>query len=515
MIQGTASHVGKSVMTAALCRIFKNRGYRVAPFKAQNMSNNSYVTPGGLEVARAQAVQAEACGLQPQVEMSPVLLKPESDCRVQAVVMGKPLLRAPSLFDQSYRRTLAPVVLSALEKLRRENELVIIEGAGSPAEVNLKQRDIVNMMIAKAVKAPVILVGDIDCGGVFAQFVGTLALLDRAEKSRVKALLINKFRGNLALLEPGLRWLERKTRRKVLGVVPYLSDMALAEEDSFAGHDSHGAVLRANRRLDAVSGGKRDRRQEAAGQDELLVDVLWLPRISNFTDFDLLARWPNVKLRYLHEPDRHQTPDLLILPGTKSTLADLHFLRKSGLADYVLRCARAGSWIFGICGGYQMLGEKITDPDGVESQEKKCVGLGLLPAVTHFKSQKRTCRVRAFHPQSGLHVDGYEIHMGQTRVSGRAKPLFQIAGKPEGAWLDAAGPGKAKIFGTYLHGLFENPAFLHYFLNERRAAAGLKAQPLEQVPAGMAQGTSIYDQLAQKVEPELDMDFLLKLADLK
>ncbi len=542
MIQGTASHVGKSMMTVALRRILRNRGYRVAPFKSQNMSNNSYVTPEGLEVARAQAVQAEACGLEPCVEMSPILLKPESDMRVQAVVMGKPWRNAPCLFDNHYRMVFEPVVLAALQKLRREYEVVVIEGAGSPAEVNLKKRDIVNMRIAQAVRAPVVLVGNIDWGGVFAQFVGTMELLTTSEQKRVKAFLINKFRGSLELLKPGLTWLERRTHRKVLGVVPYLTDLGLAEEDSLPEKDGHrlpaanpnpaklrapniNVILRLDRRI--RGGDSRLRGNDtgvllgdlSGGRDDLLIDVVWLPRLSNFTDFDLLARWPKVTLRYLQKPDRHRIPDLIILPGTKSTIADLEFLRKTGLADHLMRCARAGTWIFGVCGGYQMLGEKIFDPGQVESSQKECRGLGLLPVVTHFQSQKKTCRVRGVHLASGVTVQGYEIHMGETRLRRKLKPLFNILernahpvnAEPEGVMLETGGPGGTKIFGTYLHGLFENAGFLHEFLNERRLALGLDAQPLEQLPDGVTKDDAVYDQLAQKVESSLDMDFLLKI----
>jgi len=515
MIQGTASHVGKSVLTAALCRIFKNRGVRVAPFKAQNMSNNSFVTPDGFEIARAQAMQAEACGIEPHVWMSPVLLKPESDRRVQTVVMGRPWKKQLSLLEKNYRKTLEPIVLDALHQLRKNYDLVVIEGAGSPAEVNLQANDIVNMTIARAVKAPVILVGDIDAGGVFAQFVGTLELLPPADRKRVKAFLINKFRGDLGLLKPGLSWLEKKTSRRVLGVVPFLSDMDLAEEDSLSTQTAAVEGLRANRQLDQVSGLSRDRRHFTAGQTQLLIDVLWLPRLSNFTDFDLLAKQPGVRLRWMHEPDRHTVPDLIILPGTKSTMADLDFLRRSGLADYVLRSSRAGSWVLGICGGYQMLGEQILDREQVESSNKKGLGLGLLPAVTVFRRKKQTCRVQALHTQSGLTVHGYEIHMGETRLHGKTKAMFQITQRNgthlqktlEGASLKR---GKSLILGTYLHGVLQNADFVHWFLDDLRGSRGLT--PMTE--SGVRQELEIYDRLARKVQDSIDMDFLLRMADI-
>jgi len=515
MIQGTASHVGKSVMTAAICRIFKNLGIRVAPFKAQNMSNNSFVTADGLEIARAQAMQAEACGIEPHVWMSPVLLKPESDQRVQTVVMGRPWKKKLSLLEKNYRKTLEPMVLDALHQLRKNYDLVVIEGAGSPAEVNLQANDIVNMTIARAVKAPVILVGDIDAGGVFAQFVGTLELLHPSDRKRVKAFLINKFRGNLGLLKPGLTWLEKKTSRRVLGVVPFLNDMDLAEEDSLSTPASAAEGLRANRKLDQVSGLSRDRRLYSAEQTELLVDVLWLPRLSNFTDFDLLAKQPGVRMRWLHEPDRHTVPDLIILPGTKSTMADLAFLRRSGLADYVLRSARAGSAILGICGGYQMLGEKILDVEKVESSHRTSLGLGLLPAVTEFYQEKKTCRVQAVHLQSGQVVQGYEIHMGATELHGKAKAMFNITERNgvslrktlEGACVQR---GESPIFGTYLHGVLNNVPFLHWFLNDLRIRRGLPVV----TAAGPEQNRDVYDGLAEKVQTSIDMDFLRQMADI-
>jgi len=521
MIQGTASHVGKSVITAALCRIFKNRGVRVAPFKSQNMSNNSWVTADGGEIGRAQAVQAEACGIEPSVLMNPVLLKPESDASAQVVVLGRPVSSVRTLTHPRYRRLVEPAMLDSLKTLRKKYDLVILEGAGSPAEVNLRRTDLVNMRMAQAANAPVILVGNIDWGGVFAQFVGTLELLPARDRSRVKALLINQFRGDGKVLQPGVRWLERRTKRKVLGVVPYFSDLEIAEEDSLASNSSHGPALRTNRKLDLISGRTRDRRLVAAGRDELLIDVLWLPRMSNFTDFDQLARMPKVKLRFLHEPDRHQVPDLIFLPGTKSTAADLAHLRKSGMADYLLRAQRAGSWVVGICGGYQMLGQWIHDPEAVESKRKKTAGLELLPVETHFARTKETTRVQALHESSGTPVEAYEIHMGRTRSRGRSQPFFKVLrrgerpvpAEPEGVYRPGRA-GEGAVFGTYLHGAFNSPAFLQHFLNNLRAARGLEALSENENNSCDLPGSGLYDTLAAKIEPYLDVDFLLKMADL-
>jgi cobyric acid synthase len=450
--------------------------------------------------------------------MNPILLKPDTDCEAQVIALGKPDSKIRFIGHADYQTRYWPVVLDALEQLRNRYDLVVIEGAGSPAEVNLKARDIVNMNLAKAVQSPVILVGDIDWGGVFAQLVGTYELLEPDERALVKAFLINKFRGDLQLLAPGVAWLEERTGIRNLGVVPFLSDLEFAEEDSIhaAGPQGHLEGLRANTALDAISGKGRDFRSVSARQDQLLIDVLWLPRISNFTDFDPLRREPGVVLRFLHQPDRHSLPDLVILPGTKSTIADLEFLRQSGLADYLMRCYGAGVPVLGICGGFQMLGERLLDPDRVESKDGGAAGLGLLPCVTHYRREKTTVSVRGTHVASGCAVEGYEIHMGQTSFAVPPPPLFRIyerqgdpcAPSDEGVFWTA---GKAPVYGTYLHGLFDQPDFLRQFLDPLRLRAGLSLRGQTAQHRGDSPRSLIYDRLADRIEPHLDMEFLEKL----
>jgi len=501
MIQGTASNVGKSVVATALCRLFKRRGFHVAPFKAQNMSNNSYATASGDEIARAQAVQAEACGIEPTRLMNPILLKPTSDRKCQVVVMGKAVGNFSAQEYDRYKLDLAPIVENALRELMASYEIVVIEGAGSPAEVNIKEQDIANMRVAKWANAPVILVGDIDKGGVFAQLVGTYDLLDPEERERIKAFLINKFRGDQDILEPGLKWIEERTSRRVLGVLPFVSDLALQQEDS--------VVLEEEHLIDDHShfGGQNPER--------LLIQVIRLPRISNFTDFEAFARESDVVLEYLHRPTRHYVPDLLVIPGSKSTTADLQFLKKSGFAGHIDRCAKAGTVVMGICGGYQMLGQRILDPEGVESEEASCQGLGLLPTLTTFERDKAVTQVKAVHLESQLEVKGYEIHMGRTRVNG-ARPLFKIIERNgislesyEGVFSESsnshAGP---YVLGTYLHGIFDHFQFRRYFLNQIRRLRGLEASDATETTAQGSLEVDPYDRLAALAEAHLDMELL-------
>jgi adenosylcobyric acid synthase len=408
MVQGTSSSVGKSLLVAGLCRLLSQDGYRVAPFKAQNMALNAAVTEEGLEIGRATAVQAEAAGVEPSVDMNPILLKPEGDSRSQIVLMGRPLESLPAHAYYERKQEFWAAVSSALDRLREKYDIVVIEGAGSPAEINLRAGDLVNMRVALHAQAPVLLVGDIDRGGVFASLLGTLMLLTPEERALVKGLVINKFRGDVSLLGSGLQMLEERAGVPVLGVVPYLRDLLISEEDS-AG-------------LEATSG----------GSGLLDVAVIRTPRISNFDDFDLLAAEPAVSLRYVTDPMKLGRPDLVILPGSKGTVSDLRFLRETGLASAITALARTGTAILGICGGYQMMGEKILDPDGVESTVVETEGLGLLPAITTFAGEKRTVRVRAtvnagsgpFASAAGEEISAYEIHMGTTVHRGQA--VFQL-----------------------------------------------------------------------------------------
>lgn len=442
MVQGTASSVGKSMLVTALCRIFADAGVRVAPFKAQNMSNNSYVTPDGLEIGRAQAEQARAARIAPDVRMNPVLLKPEADLRAQVVVLGRPAGTLSARYFERKRR-LWPHVRDALDSLRAQYELVLIEGAGSPAEVNLRHGDIVNMRVATYARSPVLLVGDIDRGGVFAHFVGTLALLTREERELVKAFVINKFRGDLGLLEPGLRFLEKRTRRPVLGVVPYLPDLRLADEDAVA--LEHG-------------------REQREGQLE--VAVVHLPHISNFDDFDALGAEAGVRLRYVRDAAGLAGSDLIILPGTKNTRADLQWLIARGLDRAIGHAVEGGAALIGICGGFQMLGRRLADPEGVEEQPGEDEGLGLLPFETEFRQAKVTMQVTAevsagrglLAGMEGAPLHAYEIHMGIS--TGNGEPAFRIfrGASEEPAAPDGAISDDGFILGCYLHGLFANDA---------------------------------------------------------
>ncbi len=490
MLQGTASSVGKSLLATALCRIFRQDGFLVAPFKAQNMSNNSYVTLDGGEIGRAQAAQAEACGIEPSVEMNPILLKPQADHRSQVVILGK---AAEALSAREYyqrKAELQPVVLGALERLRSRHDVVVIEGAGSPAEINLRGVDLVNMGLAQAVEAPVLLVGDIDRGGVFAHLVGTLELLEPKERALIRATVVNKFRGDLALLDGGLEFLQQRTGVPVLGVVPYLESHGVPEEDS--------ALLGPVQALSPHEG-------------LLHIAVIRLPRISNFTDFEPLAQEPSVWLRYVARPASLGDPDLIIIPGTKSTIADLAYLRDSGLAPAIQEFAAAGGAVMGICGGLQMLGTLLRDPEGIESEIQEVPGLRLLPLVTTFSNPKTTIRVEGracalSGPLAAAHgcwVRGYEIHNGRSEGEGAA--AFQ-AGDHE----DGAVSAKGNVFGTYIHGVFDEAEFRGAFLKALALGKGLSTLSF----ASAQPRDGVYDRLAARVRAALDIEKLYEIVNL-
>ena len=498
MVQGTASHVGKSVLVSALCRMLRQDGRRVAPFKAQNMSNNSYVTPDGGEIGRAQAVQAEAAGVDARVEMNPVLLKPEADSHAQVVLMGRPLTsaRARDYFD--LKSTLWTSVTKSLDTLRSEYDVVVIEGAGSPAEINLKATEIVNMRVALYSGAPVLLCGDIDRGGVFASLVGTLQLLDEAERDAVKGFLINKFRGDVSLLTDGLTWLENYTGKPVVGVVHHFRDIHIPEEDSVA--------------LDITP-------PHSSAPDVLDVAVVQVPHISNFDDFDPLAREPGIGLRYVQHGDRLGDPDLVILPGSKTTIPDLMWMERQGLSDAVTTAFTRGSAIIGICGGYQMLGRTLLDPDRIESTIGAADGLGLLPLVTTFAGTKETHRVQAtvrdeasasgglLSGAAGETVVGYEIHMGRTVGEGIVPPFAvfdraDAAVTPETA-LDGALDTSGRVLGTYIHGLFHNAGVRRALLHELARRKGVT------LPEGVDVARDReYDRLADWVRSSLRMELV-------
>ena len=486
MVQGTMSGAGKSLLCAALCRIFAQDGYRVAPFKSQNMALNSFVTRDGLEMGRAQVVQAQAAGVEPDVRMNPILLKPSSDTGSQVIVGGEVRGQMSAAAYFKMKRQLIPEILAAFDSLSEEVDIVVIEGAGSPAEINLKADDIVNMGLAKLVDAPVLLAGDIDRGGVFAQLYGTVALLEPEERARIAGLVINKFRGDVDILRPGLAMLEEKTGLPVLGVVPYLH-VEIEDEDSLS--------ERLNVR-DAVK--------------PLDVAVIRLPHISNFTDFIPLEQHDLLGVRYVQRARELGAPDLVILPGTKNTMEDLLWLRQSGLEAAVRRLAQAQTPVLGVCGGYQMLGQTLDDPAGTESGKPlSLAGLGLLPTRTTFDAQKRRTQVRAVAlgaPFAGARMTGYEIHNGRTTVDG--EPFCRLAdGTPEGCVCK-------NVFGTYLHGLFDSGELTQALVKLLCARKGIS--PKETRPTSMAEYRQAqFDLLADGVRKALDMGAVYRAMGMK
>lgn len=499
MVQGTASSVGKSVLVTALCRIFRQMGVRVAPFKAQNMALNAAITPEGGEIGRAQAVQAEAAGLAPSVDMNPILLKPETEARSQVIVRGR-LYKSLSFAEYHREKPqLLHTVLESLERLRSAYDLVVLEGAGSPAEINLKQDEIVNMRIARAVDAPVLLVGDIDRGGVFASFVGTMELLEEAERRLIRGFVINKFRGEASLLSPGICHLEERTGLPVLGVIPYFRDIWIPAEDSVSLEE-----------------------RSSSRPDPVLVDVVIVhsPRIANFDDFEPLTREEGVAVRYVRSPEEWGTPDLVILPGSKSTVADLHYLEQTGLAGLIRRRGEEGGAIIGICGGYQMLGEEILDPDGIESAETRVKGLGLLPVTTLFSKEKSTHQVKAVVTSPpwflegirGAPIRGYEIHMGRSWGEDLTSPFLVVERSGEKVRSeDGAVHAKGHVLGTYLHGLFHNPLLRSSLLVNLADWKGLPSTPQWGALPPMELH---YDRLADLVRSHLDMEAVAAIAGL-
>jgi adenosylcobyric acid synthase len=496
MVQGTASSVGKSLMVTALCRMFRQDGLRVVPFKAQNMALNSAVTSDGGEIGRAQAVQAEAAGVPSVVDMNPILLKPEGDARSQVVVLGKPIGSMSAAEYHARKPELRALIAECLERLRRRSDVVVIEGAGSPAEINLKDRDIVNMSVAKAADAPVLLVGDIDRGGVFASFVGTMELLEPDERARVAAFVVNKFRGDVALLRPGLEYLTGRTGVPVLGVVPFVRALRIADEDSVSLDDKIGTRTGAS----------------------IDIAVVRLPRISNYDDFDPLAHENGVAVRFVERPRDLEPADLVILPGSKSTVSDLAWLRESGFGAALERRAKRGDGILGVCGGYQMLGTQIEDPAGVESNRSSVPGLGLLPATTRFEARKVTARLRAvvgapsfLCADAGASVEGYEIHMGTVDAG---KALFEITSRNGEACRvgDGAASPDGSVVGTMIHGIFENEVVRRSLLDFLREKKGL---PSAQGSSPDASKELEYDRLADVVRANVDLALLHRIARVR
>ena len=487
---GTGSGVGKSVVVSALCRIFTQDGFRVAPFKSQNMALNSYVTADGGEMARAQVVQAQACGIEPTVDMNPILIKPSSDTGAQIIVRGKPIGNMNVLDYVKYKKNGIGIAKGSLDKLLSEYEIVVMEGAGSPSEINLKKHDIVNIKMAAYAKAPVILVGDIDRGGVFAWIVGTLELLTQEERKMVKGIIINKFRGDITLLKPGIKFLERYTGIKVLGVIPYFKDIKIPEEDAVpAGSDGKG--VNSMRKIN--------------------ISVIYLPHISNFTDFDALERESDVALKYAKKPRELDGADIIIIPGTKNTISDLTYLRKSGFDKKITSIIKSNNkvMLIGICGGYQILGNKIKDLRNIESNVKEAKGLGFLPVETTLEKEKILARVKAKSLFLNAEVSGYEIHHGISKPAKefkRAFEIFQSNGKEKNRFDGVISKDK-RIFGTYIHGLFESVSFRRSLLNIIRKRKGWQALPQDET----FDLDEEFDKLARLVRESLDTKSLYRI----
>lgn len=502
MLQGTASHVGKSLLVAGLCRILKEDGFRVAPFKAQNMALNSFVTSDGGEIGRAQAFQAEAAGVKPTPDMNPILLKPTSDIGSQVIIHGRVYGNMNALDFHRFKKELMGSVLESYSRLASRYDVVVIEGAGSPTEVNLRDGDIANMGLAELIDTKVILIGDIDRGGVFASLVGTMELLSPSERERVKGFIINKFRGDMELLKPGIGFLEDKTGLPVLGVVPYLMDIILPEEDGVA--------------LESRSKGKR--LSIVCGQrSKVNISIIHLPRISNFTDFDAFRFEPDVRVEYITNPEGLRGVDVVIIPGSKNTLVDLIWLQETGLAEAIVHYARRGGRVIGICGGLQMLGRVVKDPYGVESGLREAKGLGLLDVETVLEREKKTYQVEAVIPllvkggRGDFLVKGYEIHMGETVGNGQPFSVITKRGNNPVNVKEGAISSDGKSWGTYIHGIFDNDGFRTGFLNEIRAEKGLPGQGVISFEGKREEGIK---GLADVVRKSVDMERIYKIIGL-
>ncbi|MBN2796796.1 MAG: cobyric acid synthase [Clostridia bacterium] len=490
MIQGTASSVGKSILTAAFCRIFKQDGYDVAPFKSQNMALNSFITEEGLEMGRAQVVQAEAAKVVPNVLMNPILLKPSTDQKAQVIFMGKVHKNMSAREYHEFKPTLKHMIKEAYDQLSNQYDIVVLEGAGSPAEINLRENDVVNMGMAEISDSPVLLVGDIDRGGVFASIYGTIMLMTEEEKKRIKGVIINKFRGDVTILQPGLDMIEELTGVPVLGVVPY-SHFRIEDEDS----------LSERFKFD----------QEKQGQ--LKVEILYLPHVSNFTDFNVFETQEDVHVKYVMRGEAISDPDVLIIPGSKNTIEDLIYLKNTGLAEQIIRLARSGKRIVGICGGYQILGNTLADPDHTESAITEIQGLGLLDTHTIFEKEKTTTQIKGRILSEKVPtlkdkiIQGYEIHMGQTVLGEKAEPFLTIEQRLDQTVkvLDGAISENGKIFGTYIHGIFDDLDFTRSFLNQIRNEKGLE-DVTSTVESFEAFKEKEYDRLADVVRKHVDMD---------
>ncbi|MFG6393338.1 MAG: cobyric acid synthase [Lachnospiraceae bacterium] len=481
MVQGTMSNAGKSLVTAGLARLFTRKGYKTAPFKPQNMALNSFITEDGFEIGRAQAMQAEAAGIIPEVYMNPVLLKPVSEMGSQVIVNGKVLCNMGAKDYFKYKQKLVPDILKAFNYLCEKFDVVVIEGAGSPAEINLKDNDIVNMGFAEMADSPVLLVGDIDRGGVFAQLYGTIALLKSHERDRIKGLLINKFRGDKSILAPGLKMLEDKCQKPVFGVIPYLDididdEDSLSEKLSLSRHKSKGIID---------------------------IAVIKLPRISNFTDFNVFENFEGVSLRYVEKAADLKEPCLVFIPGTKNTIKDLMWIRQNGIEAAVKKASSKGCVVFGICGGYQMLGNTISDPFNME-EGGTVMGMGLLGIDTVFGKEKKTvqaegvfCNIEGvFKELSGQKYKGYEIHMGYTKNSGQEET---------GHMLTSIQEGQHNVYGSYIHGLFDNGDIAYTIVKALAERKGISASMINSFDYREYKEGQ-YDMLADAIRDNTDMD---------
>lgn len=495
MVQGTMSNAGKSLIVAGLCRIFKEDGYRVAPFKSQNMALNSYITKNGHEIGRAQAVQAMACGIEPTVAMNPILLKPTTDVGSQVIVNGKPIGNMPAKEYFAYKKQLIPEIMAAYEKLSMDYDIIVVEGAGSPAEINLKSDDIVNMGLAKMLDAPVLLVGDIDRGGVFAQLYGTVELLEEDEKERICGLIINKFRGDRSILEPGIRMIEDKCKKNVVGVIPYMN-VDIEEEDSLSERFENTNVMDKN-------------------IGTIRVCVIKLPRMSNYTDFAPLEADLRINLWYASNYHDIESADWVIIPGSKNTIADLSWMRANGIEAAVKKAAAKGKLITGICGGYQMLGNTIIDEEGVESADGQNIirGMELLDANTVFNQEKRTVQSKGTFCADGLleelqgnEVSGYEIHMGRTTCAKGMELLQLDNGEMDGCIKDT-------VFGTYFHGILENAVVVEHILRYLCEKKGIMLENAKLSYEDYREQQ--FDHLAKEMRANLDMQEIYRILEME
>lgn len=498
MIQGTMSNAGKSLLVGGLCRVLKQDGYNVAPFKSQNMALNSFITSEGAEMGRAQVMQAEAAGIAPTVNMNPILLKPTNDTGSQVIVNGEVIETMSAKEYYKNKKRFIPAILEAYHQLEKERDIIVLEGAGSPAEINLKENDIVNMGMAKMAKAPVLLVGDIDRGGVFAQLIGTIALLEKEELGYLKGLVINKFRGDKDILMPGIRMLEEKGGKPVLGIVPYVY-VDIDDEDSLS---------------------QRFEKKKTVGCVDIA--VIRLPRISNFTDFNVFECFEEVSVRYVSTPAQLGNPDMILLPGTKNTIEDLLWLRQNGLEAKILQQAAAGKIIFGICGGYQMLGESICDWN--EMEQGGCVrGMGLLPIKTCFQTEKTRTRVSGkfetlegkLKALAGVSMEGYEIHMGSSEIIGMGKTLTQLKNELEteqGGQKKIDGAQRENVYGSYVHGIFDAPDVAKQIVTILMREKGIATDNVQAFQMKEYKEQQ-YDLLADTIRQALDMEKVYEIIE--